>query len=207
MAGDHLAAIAEEAGFRSADTVWDAGENADLRALRDNPSVLAPGDQLFVPDKQGKEISRSIDSSHRFVAKIDKLLLKIMLTDFDNAALSGLDAVLSVEGSRFELVTDGDGAVQQKVPRSARTGHLTVADLGVDIDLQIGDLDPPDMESGWKARLINLGYYRGAHEDDDDTVVKFWGWALEEFQCDQGLPVTGEADGATIAALNALHES
>lgn len=205
--GDHLSQLAETAGFRSADTVWNAPENKDLRGQRDNPSVLAPGDALFIPDKQKKVIQRSVDADHRFVAKVDKLNLRLLLLDFDNKPLSGVAATLTVAGKTMELTSGGDGAIQAKLPRSAQGGRLSVPDLGLDLELQVGHLDPVHTESGWRARLVNLGYYRGSVGDDKDEHAKPWSWALEEFQCDHDLPVTGKPDGATLAKLNSVHES
>ena len=134
--------------------------------------------------------------------------MRLIVYDFDNKPMPGLATVLTVAGRRFDLTTDGDGAVQAKIPMSAQTGHFSVPDLEMEHELKIGELDPPDTEAGWRARLINLGYFGGALRDaQEGDDAKFWGWALEEFQCDQGLTVTGEADGATQAALLALHES
>jgi hypothetical protein len=205
--GDHLSALAEAAGFRSADTIWNAPENQKLRSQRDNPSVLAPGDSVFIPDKQKKTIGRSVDANHRFVAKVDKLNLRLLLLDFDNKPMPGLAATLTVDGRKMELTSGGDGAIQAKVPLSAKSGRLKVPDLGLDLELAVGHLDPPHTESGWRQRLVNLNYYRGGVTDDEDEQAKFWAWALEEFQCDHDLPVTGKPDDATMAKLKSVHES
>jgi N-acetylmuramoyl-L-alanine amidase len=205
--GEHLAAIAEKAGFRDAMTVWNAPENAALRKARDNPDVLAPGDVIYVPEKEPKTVPRSTDQFHPFVAKIDALKLRIVLLDFDNKPLANVPATLSVEGKSFELVSNGTGLIQQAIPRTAKTGRLLVKDLAIDLSLQIGHLDPVEEESGWRARLVNLGYYRGWVSDDGEVADKFFSWALEEFQCDTGLKVTGKPDAATLAKLKQAHGS
>ncbi len=205
--GEHLALIAEEAGFRDALTVWNAPENAELRKQRDNPYVLFPGDVIFVPEKTPKTVSVPTTQHHVFVVKIDTLKLQLRLLDFDNRPLANVPAVLEVEDATFDLVSSGAGAIEHEVPRSARTGRLKVADFGIEIALSIGELDPVEKQSGWLARLINLGYYRGSVTDDGDAAQKLISWALEEFQCDNGLKVTGKPDAATLAKLKEMHGS
>jgi N-acetylmuramoyl-L-alanine amidase len=205
--GEHIALIAERAGFRSAKTIWDAPENAALRKKRDNPHVLMPGDVVFVPDKQQKTESRATGKRHVFKAIGDKLKLRVVLLDFDNRPLPDVPAVLEVEGTRYEVTSDGTGLIEKDVPRSARSGRLEVAEFGIDLALHIGHLDPVAEESGWRARLINLGYYRGTITDEGETADKLFAWALEEFQCDMKLPVTGKPDGATLAKLLTVHGS
>ena len=268
--GEHLAMLAEAAGFRDADTVWNAPENGDLRGLRDNPSVLAPGDTLFIPDKTSKVVDKPIDASHRFVAKGDRLKLKLRLLDFDGSPIAGAQVSLSYQGKTSTLVTDGDGVVQERIPRATKDASITVADRDLDIPLRVGELDPRDLSTGWRSRLANLGYVRdapmtddedpedeeaqeegdepagsddastadpgadaagdsepssadgpqdataapegapAAGDDEDDQegdAVFHWRWALEEFQYDNDLPITGEPDAATLAKLEETHGS
>jgi hypothetical protein len=205
--GEYLALIAEKAGFRDALTVWNAPENAELRKRRQNPNVLYPGDVIFVPEKQQKTLSRSTDQHHVFVAKIDRLKLRVVLLDFDHRPLAGVPAILEVDGNKFELVSDSAGAYEQAVPRSAQHGRFRVEEFGIDFPLHIGELDPVENDSGWRARLINLGYYRGLLTDSGSVAEKFFGWALEEFQCDSDLKVTGIPDATTLARLKKLHGS
>ena len=49
--GDYLPKIAQENGFYDYLTIWDHGKNAQLKSKRKNPNVLAPGDELHIPDK------------------------------------------------------------------------------------------------------------------------------------------------------------
>jgi len=52
--GEHLSSIAKKYGFSSYKTIWDHGQNADLKKKRQNPNVIFPGDRLFIPDKVEK---------------------------------------------------------------------------------------------------------------------------------------------------------
>lgn len=198
--GEHLACIAGQAGFRTVATVWQAGENARLRAERDHPGVIAPDDVVFVPERQDKQVDRSTGAHHVFRAKRDKLWLRLVVRDFDHEPVVGAKATLEVEGQVVDLVTDGDGRIEQQVPLNARRGTLHVPDVGLELALDIGMLDPVDMDTGWRARLVNLGYFHGDAEDSDGGNER-WDWALQEFQCDHGLEVSGEADDATRAKL------
>lgn len=205
--GEHLFEIAEREGFRSADTLWQDGGNAHLRSKRANPGVLAPGDVLFIPVKQEKRVGCATDKVHRFVAKTDMLKLRLTLLDFDRRPIAGAVAVLSVEGQPHVLTSDGDGVIEQSVQRSARSAQLKVEAWGIDLPVSIGELDPVALEAGWRARLINLGYYRGELAEDDEGAARRWSWAVEEFQCDHGLAVNGQLDGATLSKIESVHGS
>jgi peptidoglycan hydrolase-like protein with peptidoglycan-binding domain len=68
--------------------------------------------------------------------------------------------------------------------------------------LQLGSLNPISEVSGLKARLANLGYYRGPIDENLDPDTQR---AISAFQAKQGLPVTGVADNATQAQLQKNH--
>jgi len=101
--------------------------------------------------------------------------------------------------------TDGDGHLEASLPPNARQGRLIVnpgtADQTI-IPLQLGGVDPIDTVSGVRRRLANLKYLcvpTGDQVDDDLTV------ALQTFQTDNGLTVTGQVDGPTKDKLKAMH--
>jgi len=199
--GEQLSGLAEDYGFYRIETIWDAPENADLKQTR-QAHVLNPGDQVFIPDKQDKEESRPTGQVHTFQVPAQPLKLRIALTDFDNQPMPGVDCELEVEGKKSPVTSDGDGVVEVTVPKHAQNGVLRVPDLDIEIPLQIGYLDPEDQDPGWKARIVNLGYYAGPEGDLDDDFLRK---AVEEFQRDQNMSVTGDADAATIAKLKEVH--
>ncbi|MCA9706378.1 MAG: peptidoglycan-binding protein [Myxococcales bacterium] len=51
------------------ETVWQHANNEGLRALRQAPTELLPGDELFVPERQPKEVACSTEARHRFRRK------------------------------------------------------------------------------------------------------------------------------------------
>ena len=77
---------------------------------------------------------------------------------------------------------------------------LTVHDI--EIPLKIGDLDPVEERTGQQARLDNLGYRAGPVGGDNPEQFRS---AVEEFQCDQDMKVTGDCDSTTQARLKKAH--
>ncbi len=205
LQGEHLSRIAEQYGFRDYRTIWGRSENEALRASRDTPHVLFPGDQVFIPDKQAKQIPAATDRSHVFVAPNPKLKLFFVLLDFDNKPLANVECELEIEDQLFQLRTSGAGQIDVEVPISAETGVLRCPALGLERAISIGHLDPHDEDNGWLQRLVNLGYLDGAEADDSEQNAAAVRDALEEFQCDRSLKVTGEIDDATQGALKDLH--
>jgi len=100
------------------------------------------------------------------------------------------------------MQSGGDGLIQADIPRTAQTGTLRIPLLELEYSIKIGHLDPIDEDSGWQARLINLGYHADPSGDTDQEQLRY---AIEEFQCDHQLSVTGALDAETRAKLNELH--
>ena len=71
--GEHVSALAQRYGFASFETIWNHPENAELKKLRETPSVLLPCDRLFIPPNQTKDESAPTTKRHRFKAKNSKL--------------------------------------------------------------------------------------------------------------------------------------
>jgi hypothetical protein len=103
-----------------------------------------------------------------------------------------LDTGRTLSGS-----TNGAGKIEMCIPPDARSGKLTVGtgDEAQVYELRLRHLNPVDTEQGLRSRLENLGY-RGELED-----------VLRQFQTDQKLPESGQADDATRAKLLNLHGS
>jgi hypothetical protein len=200
--GDHLSKIAKSNGFRDYRTIWDDPQNAALKAARANPDVLLPGDVLYIPAPTQKAETRPTENTHVFKLTAPKLMLRLVLRDFDNQPLPGTKCELEVEGQKYALTTNSKGQIEQSITATAETAGLTVPSLDMKWQVKIGHLDPHDADTGWRQRLINLGYYPKPLADRDDAQLRTW---LEEFQCDQKLPVTGQLDAATKAKLKEEH--
>jgi N-acetylmuramoyl-L-alanine amidase len=200
--GDHLSRVALQFGFRDYRLIWDDPQNAELKQKRGNPNVLLPGDVLFIPPRQQKTETRPTTDLHVFKLKGPMLMLRLVVRDFDNEPVANADCELEVEGRKFALQTDGKGKIEQAIAATAENGVLRIPSLDLELPVKIGHLDPADEDSGWRQRLINLGYYAGAVEDSEEARLRN---AIEEFQCDYGLKVTGELDNATRAKLKDQH--
>jgi N-acetylmuramoyl-L-alanine amidase len=188
--GDCVSSIADRYGLLWT-TVWNHPSNSQLRQLRKDPNVLYPGDELFVPDLDVKQVDRPTDQRHTFVKKGVPAKLKIRLLDQDQPR-AGVAYQLEIDGALKSGVTDSGGYIDQPLPPGAQHGKLTVGDGPTrDVhEIQFGSLDPFDTETGVRGRLVSLGF------GGDDIKA-----AIEAFQKKEGIPITGEADAATQSHL------
>ncbi|MGB9698791.1 MAG: LysM peptidoglycan-binding domain-containing protein [Thermodesulfobacteriota bacterium] len=185
--GDCLSSIAVQYGI-SWEKIWNHPKNSSLKAKRQDPNVLYPGDVVFIPDKEDKEESGGTEQKHRFKAKGAMAKIKIRLT-IDDEPRANEPYKLEIEGQTKEGTTDGDGYLEEKIPAKAKGGKLIVGEgHAQDIyEFQLGTIDPIDTDEGIKCRLFNLGY---AIKQDLSITIR-------EFQQKEGLNVTGVADEAT----------
>jgi Putative peptidoglycan binding domain len=208
LQGEHLTQISAKYGFLDYRTIWNHPQNVDLKARRKTPNVLLPGDTVHIPDKLQKEESRATGQLHRFQIPSQRLFLHLVLKDWANQPLTDTECELQLEGKAIPLKTDAAGRIKVPISITEAEATLTFKDPMVPFDLlvpiKIGYLDPVDSASGQMARLSNLGYITRPLEDVDDIVMAR---TVQEFQCDAGLPVTGECDAATQSKLKEMHGS
>jgi hypothetical protein len=210
--GEHISSIAYQYGFADWKSIWNRPENADLKQQRQNPNVLFPGDQVFIPDKTVKEISKPVDNQHAFKVPVTTLLLRLKLDRSYSNPIVNTPCDLLVGTTATKLTSDGGGAIEQKIPKTATDARLIVHDkftvkgnsvpIDLDIPISIGHLDPVEEVSGQVARLANLGYYR---EDPNAFDQDEFSSSVEEFQCEQGLTVDGICGPQTQAKLKSVH--
>jgi hypothetical protein len=202
--GDHLSKIAKDNGFTDYTVIWDHPNNADLKKERQNPNVLYPGDQIFIPDMEQKQESGATDKRHTFTVDKKTLKLRLLLEDIFEKPISGAPCALLVGDQTFQPITDAKGKIEQEIPADATNGILVIQsdqtpfqnDL---IPLKIGYLDPVEFISGQQARLNNLGYFAGVVGGVDFPALQS---AIEEFQCDHPpLKVDGICGAKTRAKL------
>jgi N-acetylmuramoyl-L-alanine amidase len=203
--GEHISRIAEKYGFLDHRTIWEHPENASLKNLRDNPWILFPGDVVHIPDKLVKKELVPTTKTHTFKLKLERLKLKVAVKDHEDNPIANTPLQMNVEGSVKSLTTDGDGKAEREILKSAAKGMVTITDF--EIPLRIGDLDPVEELSGQKARLNNLGYDAGDPRGPEGPDDQRFRSAVEEFQCDNDLDVTGVCDEGTQVALEDKHGS
>ena len=200
--GEHLSRIAASYGLTDYNTIWNHPNNAELKNDRQNPNVLYPGDQVFIPDKQTKEDFGATENRHRFKyhSKVPKL--RIVVKDAEGQPITDAKCNLIIETDSFEMTTDTQGMIEKRIKPTDENGKLIIQDLGMEVTIKIGHLDPMDEVSGYKARLNNLGYDAGPLEEDDELRLRS---AVEEFQLDHGLKVDGIIGPKTQAKLKDVH--
>lgn len=207
--GDTLVGIAHQYGFRNWEVIWSHAQNQQLRSQRDDPQVLSPGDEVFIPEKQPKEFRCETRKRHTFKVRSLKALVRQVLEDEDGKPYAGKEFKLVVDGQTYLGKTDSKGLVEQEVPAGAKQATLTLwpddDDPGATMTwtLQLGHLDPIDSTTGQQARLNNLGYDCGSVDGQTSDALKE---ALLAFQRDNKLPLTGEADAKTLAKLEQVHD-
>lgn len=194
--GECLYSIAARYGT-TASALHDHPKNAELKQSRPDPSVLAPGDLVWVPSDPPPKLSISSGGTHRFKAPAT-IATEIQLQHVPGHPVADKPYQLRVGAAIYRGRTTSEGVVKVKAPIHAGGGDLTIWPSGtenegspVHIEVAFGGLDPISEPSGVIGRLENLGY-RAA----DDLPG-----ALSGFQATHGLPVTGQLDDATRDAL------
>ena len=93
------------------------------------------------------------------------------------------------------VTSDDDGMVETEVTTGA--SDVTITLPSGDIGLNVGSLDPAT-DDGWKTRLFNMGFLWDPSVDDSDDEMII---ALQDFQAQYQVPVSGQPDDATKAKL------
>ena len=200
--GDHISRIAEKFRFFDYSIVWDHANNAALKAKRTNPNMLNPGDTVFIPDKTARKETRPTTRVYKFKVKPQPLQLRLQILDFDGNP-AACDVQFQIEADKGKLAITG-GLFKKPILRAWENGSISVEKLNIqNVPLKIGWLDPVEYQPGQAARLNNLGYNAGLVEGPDADQFRS---AVEEFQCDNGLEVTGVCDDGTQAKLKEVHQ-
>lgn len=201
--GDCISSIAFEHGFFP-DTLWNHPNNKLLKEKRKDPNVLMPGDVVFIPDKQIKELQEPTNEVHKYRVKgvPAKLSLRFLI---GGEPRRSEPYTLDIDGVRTDGQTDSDGNIRISIPPNAKKGTLLLGagEKQTRYDLHLGQLDPVDEISGAQKRLNNLGFKCGRADGSLNPETK---QALRAFQAFAGLPVTGDLDEATKAKLRQAHE-
>jgi hypothetical protein len=117
--------------------------------------------------------------------------LRFKLLDLAGKPMAG--ATVSIAGTN--VTSDDDGMVETEV--TAGGSSLTATLPSGDIGLSVGGLDPT-ADAGWKTCLFNMGFlWDPSVDDSDDEMIV----ALEDFQAQYEIPVSGRPDDATKAKI------
>ncbi len=199
--GETTMSLARKNGFFWR-TIWDHPENAELKAKRKDPNILFEDDEIFLPERKLKEVSKGSEQEHVFKLKGEPAKIKVQLLKLGKPRANE-DYVFDVNGKIIEGKTDGDGRIEHFIPGDAKSGKL-IFKGGKEIHhLKLGFLDPLDLIGGVQQRLNNLGYNCGGEVGKLGEKTKK---ALKKFQGENQLEETGEPDSATKAKLKELHK-
>ncbi|MBK9118709.1 MAG: type VI secretion system tube protein Hcp [Phycisphaerales bacterium] len=196
--GECTASIAKETGHFWR-TIWDDAGNADLRAARENPFVLLPGDRVHVPALRQKWEPGDAEKRHRFRRKGEPEVLRLRILS-DAVPRGNEPFVLVVDGVEHRGSTDADGNLVCPISPAARRAHLRVGESedALEYEFDLGHVDPVTEISGVQGRLKNLGFDCGRI---DGKLGKLTRQALRKYQKSHQLRVTGEPDEATRRKL------
>ena len=196
--GECIESIAFEKGFFW-ETVWNDSQNAELKRERKNPNTLLPGDKVFVPEKQEKEVSGATEQTHRFKRKGVPSKLHIIMKR-GGEPRANEPYTLDIDGELFSGTTNAEGELKHFIPPNAKAGTLKVGEEpdAVQYELKLGYVDPIAEISGVQGRLNNLGFDCG---QPDGKMSPRTVEAIKAFQQKAGLEVTGEIDQDTKDAL------
>jgi hypothetical protein len=197
--GDYLVKLAFIHGF-DVDDVWSDPKNDEIRALRGDHHILAPGDVVHIPieAKEGLPITKG--TTNRYVATVPKVPVNVRFRDADGPMADTKFVIEGAPATPAEGTTDGDGRVSLLVP--AYVVELTVRfpDRGSAHRVLVGHLDPASERLGVAARLAQLGYLSAWKLETAPLAP-----ALAAFQEEHGLEPTGVVDDATRDALKRAH--
>jgi hypothetical protein len=211
--GDCLSSVALSSGF-DPDTVWEHGDNADLREKRTNRNALLPGDPLFVPEIEEKQESAPTDKLTTFKLSVGPIRLRVRLTKHGKSrADEAYELELYSSASpgdpgtgdvTLSGQTDGDGWIHQPISITAKSATLSLREGKELLELRIGHLDPHDEATGAQGRLRGLGFYFGEIDGEIGPKTKA---AIRRFQTANELTVSGELDDATASKLRDVYGS
>jgi len=198
--GDTVAELAFRRGATVAE-VWEHPKNAELKAKRKNPDVLAPLDLLYLPPKPDEGLHVEVGDTLEVTATVPVHTVKLKLCDGKGKPFAG--EAFEVEGGEPEPApgkTDGDGVATFTALVTARTATIRLPKRGAEFLVAIAGLDPVSTRSGAEGRLRNLGLLQDGEGDDEVRTLHYQD-ALFAFQELYDLPPTGELDDATQSKL------
>ncbi|MBL4685319.1 MAG: hypothetical protein JKY37_12065 [Nannocystaceae bacterium] len=209
--GETVKRIARLHGFLNWRTLWDHPKNAGLRAQRDSPNTLVPGDEIFVPEHKTRTEACATGTHHAFVAPRERTTLELRLMVDDNSSLAGWAFTLRIGGTEVSGIVPESGLIRHDVPDDLEEAILHVVPPGEGSDspealtsrLKIGFLHAPSTESGALSRLHNLGYYDLAADEPVDKPLADAGFS--RFQTDKQIADGPTAETHTRTTLAAEH--
>jgi N-acetylmuramoyl-L-alanine amidase len=203
--GDCMMTIAEANGFLW-ETLWNHGDNAELKERRKDPNVLFPGDIVVIPELTPRIESAPTEERTTFVKKTNRVQVRLRLLDLKRNPRANIEYTATVDSIISSGRSDGEGYITLNVPPNASELKLKVTE-GSKIDeytLPLGSVDPIEELSGVQQRLTNLGY---SCASEQGTLGELTRASIRSFQKEMNLRVSGDLDDATRQKLKEIHGS
>ncbi|MDX9856255.1 MAG: peptidoglycan-binding protein [candidate division Zixibacteria bacterium] len=209
--GECLSSIAHRYGISDWRQLWEHPDNAALREHR-NPHILKPGDVVKIPDDVGPAFEGCSGESGAFrLTSPPPTTLQLNLTDAFGNPYAHKEYELDVDGQVQRGTTAENGRLCCEIAPDAASATLTLwldsaaqaPDRKLVWTLDLGHLDPIEELTGVQARLKSLGYGIDEISGSLDEPTRR---ALRMFQAEERLPITGEADEATVSRLARRYE-
>lgn len=205
QSADCISSIAKNTGHFWK-TIWEDGQNSQVREVRKEPNVLLAGDRLHIPEIRKKQEPGETEMRHRFVRRGEPAALRMQIL-IEDEPVGDAPYILKIDGETIEGFTDTDGWVDTAIPGNARQGRLQVVWEGTMLvyALNLGRIEPVETTRGVQQRLKNLGFKIGKLDGNCGPRTKA---AVMKYQHSRSLPnKTGEVDAATQAKLKEEHGS
>jgi hypothetical protein len=204
--GEHLTGIVDGLGLANVHTILSQPANESLRK-RPHPEILNPGEILVVPDLEPLKFTLATGKRHKLTIERPKAKLRATFTTFHGEPSGATNAEITPENKPTLNISLDAGKLETKIAPACTQALIKVkspVDNKPDIHwhLRLGYLVRPEGDEGALARLRNLGYYRVVVSEADLRERRA---AIEEFQCDQGLALSGALDEDTKAKIEEVH--
>ncbi len=206
--GECLSSIAKNYGFDDWKVIYNYSENAGFKQKHPNPNIISPGEELNIPDLDGRGETGQTDKRHTFEIKDDKTLLRIIVKDMKDNPFGSKKYKLTLASlPPLTGSTGGDGLIEQEIEASMESGKLEVFIHGENEpptvwELLIGHLDPCIKKSGQQARLNNCGFESGSVDNIDGPITQ---GAVKRFQTKYTLKVDGVVGSETRPKIEEIH--
>src|SRR6478672_9577616 len=123
--GDCLSSLAARYGQEAKDLHDHAG-NAALKQKRPYPNILAPGDEVEIPELNPKWRTASTGRVNRFVVNRPMVKLRLALLNAQGTPYEGKRFVLVAGSMELKGKTGSGGLIEGEVPAEEQSARLRV---------------------------------------------------------------------------------
>ena len=207
--GETLLRIAKQHGFQHLETIYDHPSNTEFKKLRPDPSMIAEGDEINIPEKEPLVKTISTGSSHTFQMKPKPKEKFRMKLDRPGIPWSGEKVALVIDDQTIESTISRDGLIEMDLPKGTESEGELKLFLNKDFDqpshvitLELGHLDPVETLSGVQARCNMLGFDCGVADGIMGGKTRA---GVKAFQEENGLDVDGVPGPMTKGKLKEVY--